>query len=53
MQEWCLYKVFDSKVEISDSESETEFGFEATAELDGAGTRGILQLAKQASTIPS
>ena len=44
MQDWELFKVFDSKVEISDSESEEEFGFEASAELDGAGTRGMLSL---------
>ena len=41
-EEWQLFKIFDSKAEFSESESETEFGFHAEAELDGAGTRGML-----------
>ena len=45
VQAWQLFKVFDSRIELSDSESETEFGFQAEAELDGAGTRGMLRLA--------
>ena len=44
LQEWTLLKVFDSKMELTTSEDESEFSYATSIELDGAGTKGIMKL---------
>ena len=43
-QDWRLLKVFDSKVELSESEEENEFNYSNAVALDGAGTAGMMRL---------
>ena len=44
IQEWTLVKVFDSKIELTESEDENEFSYSTSMELDSAGTRGVMSL---------
>ena len=37
-------KVFDSKVELSESEDETETAYSTSVTLDGEGTKGMMML---------
>ena len=37
-------KVFDSKVELSESEEETETAYSTSIMLDGEGTKGMMML---------
>ncbi|CAE7815167.1 unnamed protein product [Symbiodinium sp. CCMP2456] len=41
-EDWELFKCFDSRVEVSESEDEVEFNFGSEVGLDGAGTNGVL-----------
>ena len=43
-QDWVLYRCFDSKVELSESEDETTYDQRLEAELDGHGTAQALLL---------
>ena len=43
-QDWTLYKVFDSKVELSESEEEMTYECSTGIEVDGEGTRSLLKL---------
>ena len=44
-QDWELYKCFDSREEVSESEDELQFGVHADVGLDHEGTAGVLWLA--------
>ena len=44
LQGWTLYRVFDSKVELSESEEEVAYEASAGIDLDGEGTRAIMNL---------
>ena len=46
-QDWELFKVFDSKEEVSESEDEEEYEMRTAVELDGAGTREVLLLVRR------
>ncbi|CAE7873147.1 KIAA0754 [Symbiodinium microadriaticum] len=41
-KDWELFKCFDSREELTESEDELEFGFRADVNLDHAGTTGAL-----------
>ncbi|CAE7208862.1 unnamed protein product [Symbiodinium sp. CCMP2592] len=41
-KEWELFKCFDSREELTESEDEMEFGLNADVEMDHQGTTGIL-----------
>ncbi|CAE7433913.1 unnamed protein product [Symbiodinium sp. CCMP2592] len=45
--DWQLFKVFDSKEELTESESEEEYEMRTAVELDGAGTREVLLLVRR------
>ncbi|CAE7655263.1 unnamed protein product [Symbiodinium necroappetens] len=44
-EDWELYKCFDSREEVSESEDELQFGVHADVGLDHEGTAGVLWLA--------
>ena len=39
---WELFKVFDSKTEIENSDEEVEYGMTTGVDLDGPGTAGVM-----------
>ena len=43
-QDWTLYRCFDSKVEVSESEDEVTYNQRLEAEIDGQGTSQALLL---------
>ena len=43
-QDWVLYRCFDSKVEVSESEDEVTYNQRLEAEIDGRGTSQALLL---------
>ena len=43
-QDWTLFRCFDSKVELSESEDEVTYNQRLEAELDGVGTSQALLL---------
>ena len=43
-QEWNLYKVWDSKIELSESENEEEYQMSTGAVVDGSAAHAALSL---------